>query len=320
MSLNCLTSDNKDDVLTECKESSFNVCNDNVSLYVCTWNLSGKTPNYSHLNELLPLNHTMYVIGTQECCHSIEKSVVYNCKMEWESLLKKYFNKNNYVCIKSVELVALHLIIFIKKEYYSYINNIESNTIGTGKFGFYGNKGATSIELTFNSLSLMFVNSHFHAHSHKIERRNNDYHKIHKNLIKKRYDILFWFGDLNYRIVKLTKHRVLNIINKKHYDRLIKHDQLLHYKTKTKNIFHGFSEDKIMFPPTYKYDTKTNTYTNKKQRIPSYTDRILYKCNLRGNTFKNISIKSTQYNCIQSLLLSDHKPVYNVFKICFNSG
>jgi hypothetical protein len=43
-------------------------------------------------------------------------------------------------------------------------------------------------------------------------------------------------------------------------------------------IFNGYIEDPIRFPPTYKYDPGTNNFdTSSKQRVPSYTDRILYK-------------------------------------------
>ena len=43
-------------------------------------------------------------------------------------------------------------------------------------------------------------------------------------------------------------------------------------------VFVGFVEENIEFPPTYKYDPDTDRYdTSRKARIPSWTDRILYK-------------------------------------------
>lgn len=47
------------------------------------------------------------------------------------------------------------------------------------------------------------------------------------------------------------------------------------------NVFKGFSEGPVHFQPTYKFDKNSNTYdSSKKQRIPSWTDRIVYRSNV----------------------------------------
>lgn len=44
-------------------------------------------------------------------------------------------------------------------------------------------------------------------------------------------------------------------------------------------VFRGFQEGPLTFAPTYKYDPGTETFdSSAKQRTPSYTDRILFKC------------------------------------------
>jgi hypothetical protein len=44
-----------------------------------------------------------------------------------------------------------------------------------------------------------------------------------------------------------------------------------------------FSEGKINFPPTYKFDKGTLIYdTSKKKRTPSWTDRIIWRDKLKG--------------------------------------
>ncbi len=40
----------------------------------------------------------------------------------------------------------------------------------------------------------------------------------------------------------------------------------------TGNVFQGFSEQPISFPPSYKFDSNSNTYdSSEKKRIPSWT-------------------------------------------------
>ena len=43
-------------------------------------------------------------------------------------------------------------------------------------------------------------------------------------------------------------------------------------------VFGGYEEGPITFSPTYKYDNSSTEYdTSEKQRVPSWTDRILYR-------------------------------------------
>jgi len=70
-----------------------------------------------------------------------------------------------------------------------------------------------------------------------------------------------------------------------------------------------FTEAEIDFPPTYKFDADTDRYdTSKKKRIPSYTDRILWKrCDKHT---RNLS-----YGSVPSLKCSDHRPIFGQFEI-----
>ncbi|KAF4685354.1 inositol [Perkinsus olseni] len=46
-----------------------------------------------------------------------------------------------------------------------------------------------------------------------------------------------------------------------------------------------WKESPIFFPPTYKFDMGTNVYdTSDKQRIPSWTDRILWRSEADGSS------------------------------------
>ena len=55
-------------------------------------------------------------------------------------------------------------------------------------------------------------------------------------------------------------------------------------------IFRGFSEDKIHFPPTYKYDPGTNNFdTSSKKRVPSYTGWLTF------GFLRMVELLSTEY-------------------------
>lgn len=70
-------------------------------------------------------------------------------------------------------------------------------------------------------------------------------------------------------------------------------------------VQYDITEQMIRFLPTYKY-MKGNNFYNVSKRIPSWTDRILFK--------KNKDIKCLCYDKID-LKISDHRPVYALFEL-----
>ena len=94
----------------------------------------------------------------------------------------------------------------------------------------------------------------------------------------------------------------------------------------------GFKEASISFFPTYKFDLYSNIYdTSKKQRIPAYTDRILYSTRALMQSFSahrlfgfgvkkrgyrdECTVKCIAYSDKSTILCSDHKPVYGLFEV-----
>ncbi|CAG9094088.1 unnamed protein product [Plutella xylostella] len=99
--------------------------------------------------------------------------------------------------------------------------------------------------------------------------------------------------------------------------------------------FRDFREAPITFPPTYKYDPGTQVFdTSSKQRAPAYTDRILYKARTMTRDsasafsgFRRVSsqpascgLKNLAYNSVQSIVTSDHKPVWSLFSASLRPG
>lgn len=73
--------------------------------------------------------------------------------------------------------------------------------------------------------------------------------------------------------------------------------------------FPYYSEARITFLPTYKYDIGTDTYdTSEKARIPAWCDRVLRK----GDNIRQINYDAAP------LKFSDHRPVYATFQ-CLTS-
>lgn len=70
----------------------------------------------------------------------------------------------------------------------------------------------------------------------------------------------------------------------------------------------GFREGAITHPPTFKFDIGTvDTYdTSKKQCVPSYADRILW----RGEGVQQLLLDAHM-----GYTTSDHKPISAVFRI-----
>jgi hypothetical protein len=60
----------------------------------------------------------------------------------------------------------------------------------------------------------------------------------------------------------------------------------------------------VLFRPTYKFISGTNEYDAKKNRIPSWTDRILYSSK---------GVTPLSYNADMELRISDHRPVFASF-------
>lgn len=72
--------------------------------------------------------------------------------------------------------------------------------------------------------------------------------------------------------------------------------------------FNEFTEAKITFRPTYKFNVNSDEYdSGPKKRLPSWTDRILYVA--------QPNLECLSYHSDTTLKISDHKPVYAAFKI-----
>lgn len=133
------------------------------------------------------------------------------------------------------------------------------------------------------------------------------------------HDVVFWLGDLNYRIEAPLQH-VINCIEKRDWDSLYQSDQLQR-QMKACEIFTGFKEGPLHFAPTYKLERYAEEYAcdenGEVKRVPAYTDRILWRTSLRDDDPNGVvNIRLADYSSAQ-VFCSDHRPVFALFKMTF---
>jgi hypothetical protein len=123
------------------------------------------------------------------------------------------------------------------------------------------------------------------------------------------FDHLFWFGDLNYRI-DLTRDEVAELIADKNWPGLLSKDQLKR-EIKLRKSFVDFSEEAIVFKPTYKYAVGSRTeYSEEKPvRIPAWCDRVIWR------SAPGLKPIHESYGCCDEITTSDHHPVFATFRI-----
>ena len=199
--------------------------------------------------------------------------------------------------------------------------------------------------------SFLFVNAHLTAHQENTRDRIKDLkklnavlnlpkilqtskgkHKARPQFTKSRdftdnFDVVFWCGDLNFRleqtrpVVEREVAQKINADGNGCFTSVLDFDQL-NYLRSEGLIFKGYKEDAIHFPPTFKYDPGTTEFdTSSKQRVPSYTDRILYKSRrASGHNEKKHKIKPLHYDSVQDVVTSDHKPVWGMWEVAIRPG
>uniref|UniRef100_A0A803TE11 phosphatidylinositol-3,4,5-trisphosphate 5-phosphatase n=1 Tax=Anolis carolinensis TaxID=28377 RepID=A0A803TE11_ANOCA len=306
---------------------------DMISVFIGTWNMGSVPPPKGisswlaskglgkTLDEMtVSIPHDIYVFGTQE--NSMGDK-------EWVDAMRsvlKEFTDLDYRPIAMQSLWNIKIAVLVKPEHENRISHVSTSSVKTGIANTLGNKGAVGVSFMFNGTSFGFVNCHLTSGNEKTARRNQNYLDILRLLslgdkqlssfdISLRFTHLFWFGDLNYRL-DMDIQEILNYINRKEFEPLLKVDQLNLEKEKHK-IFLRFNEEEITFPPTYRYERGSrDTYVWHKQKptgvrtnVPSWCDRILWK------SYPETHINSNSYGCTDDIVSSDHSPVFAAFEV-----
>lgn len=248
--------------------------------------------------------------------------------------------KRGYVLLTQRSMVGLLVCVFVKAVHQERVRYVSSAQVGVGVMGMMGNKGGVSIRLQFYDSTLVFVCSHLAAHRENVVGRNADFSNVfnktsfeigedairevirsgslsHWNMGTSSiaisdHDLIFWLGDLNYRIDQsMPTEQVLAASEKGALDEMRKLDQL-NMERAAGRVFEGFQEGPLHFPPTYKYQPGTDVYEqrpDKKLRAPAWCDRILWAAQEPSH------VEQITYGRSETPNLSDHKPVYSTMRL-----
>ncbi|KAI4791359.1 hypothetical protein KUCAC02_034049, partial [Chaenocephalus aceratus] len=324
---------------------------DSFRLHMVTWNVATVDPpddltSLLHLND--PEGPDLYVIGLQEVFSGPLRFVSDTIFDDpWSQVFMSTLAPLNYVKVSSVRLQGLLLLFFCKLEHLPFIRDVQATYTRTGIYGYWGNKGGVSVRLSFYGHMLCFLNCHLAAHMNYASERVDEFEYIMDKLVfdcEKApkiadHKLVFWFGDLNFRIQDHGMHFVRSCIEQQNYSLLWSKDQLTMMKKKEQRL-QEFDEGPLDFQPTYKFDLNSDNYDsrlyrnwfgfNGKKRKPAWTDRILWRLRPaeeeEGNSALEeeeeekeeeeefpLKIRQDLYTCNMEFSISDHKPVTGVF-------
>ena len=91
----------------------------------------------------------------------------------------------------------------------------------------------------------------------------NDLEKMFKEINFKKilnFSYVFWSGDLNFQLsTDFTANEIEELIKKNKLNQLLEYDELSAVR-KSNEAFSKFNEEKITFPPTFKYYVGTQDF------------------------------------------------------------
>ena len=325
-----------------------------VYVWCGTMNLNGKLEGLKH--DLAPWLHAkskgfafdydVVCVGFQEIVDLSPQQIMStdpSIRILWEDKVKKVLNDtaqyggkgekggDEYVLLRSGQLVGAALMIFVKARTLDSIRNVEGAIKKTGMSGIAGNKGAVAVRMDIHNTSLCVVTAHLAAGFANYEDRNRDYRTIEHGVRFtggrgiEDHDAVIWLGDFNYRIglghdkarklVEVLQSGITGSRAEEVFGKLYENDQL-NLQMVHGQAFPWYQEMRVNFLPTYKYDVGTDNYdTSEKARIPAWCDRVVYKANTKSGQDGGVLLKGLEYGSAQNLRFSDHRPVYATFEL-----
>ncbi|KAA8586935.1 inositol polyphosphate 5-phosphatase K isoform X1 [Etheostoma spectabile] len=351
--LTCIEDMSSDDEANEevsrTLDEAFQLCGcpiptDTFRLHVVTWNVATAEPP-EDVTSLLQLDvqppTDLYVIGLQEV-NATPLRFLSDMLMEdsWSHVFMNTLAPRGFVKVTSIRMQGLLLLVFAKQIHLPYIRNIQTTYTRTGIFGYWGNKGGVTVRFSFYGHMVCFLNCHLAAHmNYSLQRVDEIEYILETQELDiddtphvRDHKLVFWLGDLNFRIADHGLHFLRSSINKERLNLLWDKDQLTMMKKK-EPFLQEFEEGPLNFKPSYKFARNSETYdTSGKKRKPAWTDRILWRIkpkvlpseddDEKASTSTDgeldeypLLVTQNKYTSDMSYGVSDHKPVIATFSL-----
>ncbi|KAI5656004.1 hypothetical protein M9H77_24797 [Catharanthus roseus] len=274
-----------------------------VCLCIVTWNMNGKV-SYEDIENLVSRDRKfdLLVIGLQEVPRKNISGMLKNVLVDTHMLLGKSI------------MQSLQIYVFGPKNSQRFLRELKVDKHAIGGFGglIRRKKGAVAIKINFKGVRIVFISCHLAAHARNVEERNEQFRHISNSLFSNNWNpyarpahLTVWLGDLNYRLQGINSYPARDMIHDNLHQMLTENDQLLQ-EAERGQVFNGYYEGTLAFKPTYKYNIGSSNYdTSHKVRVPSWTDRILFKV----EDHNQIKATLQSYESIDNIRSSDHKPV-----------
>ncbi|CAK8671194.1 unnamed protein product [Clavelina lepadiformis] len=210
-----------------------------LRLQIITWNVGGsETINNDQFTKLLSLDKAnpvdVYVISLQE----IETGFLETAKSfvsydDWAKLFMSTLSSLGFYLVENVRVQGLSLSVFAHLTHLAFVRFVRTHIVRTGLAGNWGNKGGVAISARVYGEKICILNTHLPAHLEYDEARVEQFCDIieqmdfDNTLPILSHDVIFWSGDLNFRINDFSRKEILDLIEKKSYTDLLQGDQVI---------------------------------------------------------------------------------------------
>ena len=180
-----------------------------------------------------------------------------NSGRTWKSFFCEMMSICGLALVYAVPLVSNLLLVFSEVKFASFIQRKDMRCVRYTMGGALGYKGSLGIRLHLrNGVHLIFIISHLVHGDNNAEYRCQQVKQaascMFDNVCKSEKRIIFWLGDLNFRVDNDSTNQCIipsNVPADLHSNVT---EQLKTLMAQNK-VFHGFYEPKINFPPTYRF-------------------------------------------------------------------